>query len=274
MPPTSISSVVTLSLAGLLFTPVAQDSTQPSNDIAAKNAQSDKPIEPVSREENGVKWRELIVPDAKITIVHVRNIHLRKDISPNDSRAKTFWEVQTEMFELMKKCDQRFSFSGLYPDGVTDKYLAEYNHRLKQRSQSPGASFEDLNALLIGTSEPIQASGALAAYAISRKMEFNAGESYELHQRAQKALQDKASDADDLSLRQREDRLLEQIRVDFPQGGINVLTNLGAEHRLFDNVKKWNATHPDFQFSLIEVSPRKVREILDEIPKPATSATR
>lgn len=223
--------------------------------------------QPIRREENGCVWRIWQVQDSTATIIHVRNHHLAGYASPDAPAAAPFWEAQSQMFQLMEECATQHPIAALYGDGPTDRYIQSYNQKIAARSAELGASKpNNLKALLNGTSESIKAQGALAGFAIRHAMLLHYGENFELAERARSARLTNSPNADDLVLRQREDFLLSRIRADFPQGNVTVMTTFGADHFLWDNIRRWNEAHPEYKLSLIEVSAPKVRELGFEMP--------
>jgi hypothetical protein len=243
------------------------DYYSPDTSVNTPLHRTDRYDQPERIEKQGALWRSWKVPGSTVTLIHMRNHHLAGFTSPDAPEARPYWEVQSQMFALMQECSSRYSIAALYGDGATDKYIDLYNRDLAlQRSHFGAKKPTDLKALLDGASESLQAQGALAGYALVHNLTLTAGENFELHKRAREARRTKAPDADDLVLRQREDFLISKIFADFPHGNVTVMTTFGADHFLWDNIQRWNAAHPGYKLSLIEVSAAKVRELGFELP--------
>ncbi|NDC38283.1 MAG: hypothetical protein EBZ48_09560 [Proteobacteria bacterium] len=263
----AIGAVAMFELASLPGCSTFPEYSPPSSTARAPAYPTDKHDRPERIEKQGSLWRSWIVPDSTVTLIHMRNHHLAGFTSPDAPEAATYWEAQRQMFALMDECTSRYTISALYGDGATDKYIELYNREIAlQRSHLGGNKPTDLPTLLRGASESLKAQGALAGYALLHDMQLNAGESFELHQRARAARMAKSPGADDLVLRQREDFLLSRIFADFPKGNVTVMTTFGADHLLWDNVRRWNEENPKYKISLIEVSAHKVRELGFELP--------
>ena len=262
---TSIAAIATLSSLSLFVEPA-------SSPIVVEPVVAAVPTyklsAPVRTEKDGHLWKEFTVSDPKVTLVVVRNHHLSSSQSPDDASAVTFWSVQDQVLALSEEAAAKYTFSAVYPEAVTDKFVHEYNLQLSERQANfvkdkPG----DCKSLLTGSTEPLKACGAMTAFALRHQMKFSNGASHELNRKASEARRSGSAEADDLTLRQREDYLLSHIHDEFPQGTPYVLTNFGADHNFVDNINEWNRTHPDFRIALIEISPKLVRELRDEMPK-------
>jgi len=206
-------------------------------------------------------------------LIHFRNFHLKLGESTNSLSAKVFWEVQEDASKPLEICLTKLRIDGMYAEGVTDKFHAAYLQQVKEwklryaRADQRNAPVRDL---LATTGEAIKAQGAFAAAVLRHDIPLKCGESYDLLKRATEAKRINAADADDLVITQRENYLLAKLAQDFPitgttNKGVTVASNLGAEHRLADNVLAWNAAHPKFKISLIEITPKKVLEIRGEL---------
>ena len=216
-------------------------------------------------EQEGASFREFGPSAARITIIHVRNFHLTGTQSPLAPSAEKFWGVQQEALELIGKSLVRYQIAGAYPEGVTDRSYELYRERFAEVVQKArGNEEQPLKQLLADAGDALQAHGAIAGAIVRWNLPVKCGESFELHQRASEALRIGAAKADEIVLTAREDELIRRIASDFPRGSATVLTNFGAEHRLEDNVARWNTAHAESQVRVIELTPAAVLRIRGE----------
>lgn len=212
-----------------------------------------------------------LFPDARNTIIHVKQIHTRTTPSLSSQKDKDLLDkIQNEIFLIGDSLKSKLGLDCVYMEGTSKAGIADVEHAVE--------SFEKLKSIpggadIVGQFEQnptikhnklIFHSGLKPRPAEDEALNRIAGE--QMRQFQLQALMstndvdvlwNKFITGDHVVFKQREDQVLIQIAEDYKQNlrtSVYSLLVFGGAHDFTDNVKRWNETN-DLKFNLVTITP-------------------